>query len=64
MTIEEAIRILDPDTSREALRDFDHDTGVSLVEEACRLAVDALKAKQMEWERNASSEKEVTSDGR
>lgn len=51
MTPEEAIRILDPETSAAALYGLGHDEAVALVEDACRLAVAALEAKQ-EPERN------------
>lgn len=43
MTPEEAIRILDPETSAAALYGLGHDEAVALVEDACRLAVAALR---------------------
>lgn len=45
MTIEEEIRILDPETSREALQPYAYDTYQrhKVVEEACRVAVDELR---------------------
>lgn len=46
MSIDEAIRILDPETTREALFGFKKDEAVQLVEKACRLACDALRAIQ------------------
>lgn len=44
MTREEVARILHPDTSREALRPYDYDPErrIHVVEEACRLAAEAL----------------------
>ena len=47
MKTEEAIRILDPDTSAAALCGLGHDEAVALVEDACRLAVAALKAPKV-----------------
>ena len=45
MTIEEAVRILDPETTREALRPYAYDPErrIQIVEEACRVAVRALR---------------------
>lgn len=43
MKIEEAVRILDPDTTAAALYGLPHDEAVELVEAACRLAVDNLR---------------------
>lgn len=58
MRIEEAIQILDPKTSAEAIRNIEYYNGFSsdkakieAVNEACRLAVAALRAQQ-EAERN------------
>lgn len=44
MTIDEAIRILDPETTREALFGIERDEAIPLVEDACRLACEALRA--------------------
>ena len=48
MTIEEAIRILDPETSREALQPYAYDNYQrhKVVEEACRVAVKELRRRQ------------------
>lgn len=48
MTNEEAARILDPDTSTEALRPYALDCvmRMAVVEEACRMAANALRATQ------------------
>lgn len=43
MTIEDAIRILDPATTRVALYGLSKETAVALVEDACRLAVDVMR---------------------
>ena len=49
MTIEEAKRILHPDTSREAISEineqngFDHEKGIEKVKEACLVACEALE---------------------
>lgn len=50
MTIEEAIRLLDPKTTREALAEIEYYGGfsgdvacVAAIEDACMLAVEALK---------------------
>ena len=50
MTNEEAARILDPDTSREALRPYALDcvARMAVVEEACRLGAAALRERP-EW---------------
>ena len=50
MTNEEAARILDPDTSREALRPYALDcvARMAMVEEACRLGAEALRERP-EW---------------
>lgn len=47
MTREEAAYILDPDTTREALAPYAYDPQrrVAVVEEACRLAADALRVR-------------------
>ena len=42
MTLVEAKRILHPDTSREALIGYNREYGVALVEEACRVACEAI----------------------
>lgn len=47
MTAEEAIRILDPETSREALRQYEeYEDRLEVVNEACRVACAALCAQQ------------------
>ena len=47
MTREEAIRILDPETSRDALWKYEGDgERLEMVNEACRIAVAALQAQQ------------------
>lgn len=48
MTIDDAIRILDPATTREALRPYDYDAYKQrqVVDEACRVAVDELRKQQ------------------
>lgn len=53
MTKEEAIRILDPATSRDALWEIEYYAGfrgkeakIAAVEEACRMAVEALKGEK------------------
>lgn len=53
MTTEEAIRILDPETSRDALWEIEYYAGfkgkkarIAAVEEACRMAVEALKGEK------------------
>ena len=53
MTTEEAIRILDPKTTRDALWEIEYYAGfkgkeakIAAVEEACRMAVEALKGEQ------------------
>ena len=42
MTLEEAKRILHPETSKSALFGYDREQGVALVEEACLVACDAI----------------------
>lgn len=53
MTAEEAIKILDPATTRDALWEIEYYAGfkgeeakIAAVEEACRMAVEALKGEQ------------------
>ena len=48
MTHEEAARILDPETSREALRPYlyDPERRIKVVEEACRVAAEVLRNRQ------------------
>ena len=48
MTIEEAIKILDPETTREALSAYcyDPEERIRVVEEACEIACAALRAQQ------------------
>jgi hypothetical protein len=46
MTAQEAIRILDPETTRDALWDIESESErIKAVEEACRVAVAALTAQ-------------------
>lgn len=49
MTPQEAIRILHPDTTREALSGMDSKTMIQIVNEACLMACEALE-KQIEKE--------------
>lgn len=48
MTISEAIYILDPQTTRDALRPYDYDPEgrIRIVEDACRVVCAALRAQQ------------------
>ncbi len=48
MTIKEAILILDPETSEEALQPYAYDSHQrrKVVDEACRVAVDELRKRQ------------------
>ena len=46
MTREEAIRILDPETRREELRKIPVMERIEVDQEACRMAVAALRAQQ------------------
>lgn len=48
MTIKEAIRILDPESSKEALLPYAYDSHQrrKVVDEACRVAVDELRKRQ------------------
>lgn len=48
MTIKEAIRILDPESSKEALLPYAYDSHQrrKVVDEACRIAVDELRKQQ------------------
>lgn len=53
MTTEEAIKILDPATTRDALWEIEYYAGfmgeeakIAAVEEACRMAVEALKRRK------------------
>lgn len=43
MSIEQAIYILDPETSMRALYGYNHEEGVALVEEACRVACECMR---------------------
>jgi len=43
MTKAEAARILDPETSYEALQPYDYDERLELCEEACLIAADVLR---------------------
>lgn len=49
MTIKEAIRILDPETSKEALLPYAYDSHQrrKVVDKACRLVVDELRRRQL-----------------
>ncbi len=51
MTIEKAIEILDPETRREAMKGIAWDKKIDTDQEACRLAIAALRAQQ-EAEKN------------
>lgn len=55
MSIEEAIRILDPETTREAVGDLPHDKATAKIDVACILAVEIMK----KWQKiiNGSAEK-------
>ena len=48
MTYEEAARILDPVTSREALRPYDYDQKrkLQVIDDACRMAAEVLRTKR------------------
>lgn len=53
MTTEEALRILDPETTREALAEYEYfggfrgsEAGIAACDEACRVACAALRARQ------------------
>lgn len=46
MTIEEAARILDPETSRDALWEYEEGDRLEACNEACRVAAAALRAQQ------------------
>lgn len=46
MTREEAARILDPETTRDELLEYDADTRLAVCDEACRIGADALRAQQ------------------
>ena len=48
MTYEEAARILDPETSREALRPYDYDQKrkLQVIDDACRVAAEVLRTKR------------------
>ena len=46
MTREEAVRILDPETTRDELREYDADTYIEACNEACRMGADAIRAQQ------------------
>lgn len=50
MTREEAIKILNPQTSFEALLGLDREAGIKVVEEACLLAIaDMEKQIILDW---------------
>lgn len=46
MTKKEAEKILDPETSRNALVEYDDEERIEAVNEACRVAVSALRAQR------------------
>lgn len=46
MTESEAIRILDPETTREALFGTSREEGIKLAEEACKVAVKAMEKQE------------------
>jgi Mg/Co/Ni transporter MgtE len=46
MRVEEAIKILDPETTREAVGDLPHDEAVKKVDEACIAAVEIMRKWQ------------------
>lgn len=53
MTEEEAIRILDPGTSREALQQYEeYEDRIEVVNEACRVACAALCAQKTKLDRS------------
>lgn len=62
MTPKEAIRILHPDTTREALSGMDAETAIPLVEEACRMACEALE-KHIEIDADAQMNRESICSG-
>lgn len=43
MEIQEAIKILHPDTTAEALEEYDKEESIKMVEEACIVACEALE---------------------
>ena len=51
MTLAEAKKILHPDTSREALIIYSRERGIAVVEEACRVACEAIEKLEVlkEW---------------
>lgn len=51
MTLEEAKKILHPDTSREALIGYSHEYGRELIKEACVVACEAIERLETikEW---------------
>lgn len=53
MTAEEAIRILDPETSREALQQYEeYEDRLEVVDEACRVACSALRDQKTQLDRS------------
>ena len=46
MTTEEAIKILDPETTRDELWEYDAGTYIEACNKACRMGADALRANQ------------------
>lgn len=52
MTKEEAKKILDPETSRDALLGYEDEDRIEVVNEACRIAVAALRAQQAKLDRS------------
>lgn len=52
MKKEQAEKILDPETSRDALLEYEDEERIEAVNEACRLAVSALRAQQAKLDRS------------
>lgn len=52
MTKEEAKKILDPETSRDALLEYEDEERIEVVNEACRVAVSALRAQHTPLDRS------------
>lgn len=52
MKKEQAEKILDPETSRDALLKYEDEERIEAVNEACRLAVSALRAQQAKLDRS------------
>lgn len=52
MTKEQAEKILDPETSRDALLEYEDEERIEAVNEACVVAVSALRAQQAKLDRS------------